>query len=256
MLQDKDGVELICAITARLVTNTETGIPRIISSMRNITERKQTEATLRRRNKELTLLNRVGQELSATLDTGQVGERLLQAVVETIGAQSASVWLWHETRVGCLVCRAVYRQDHNRSLINLYLKPGQGVAGWVAQNQESAIINNVKENPHFNPEIDKKTGFKTRSLLSVPLRVRDKTIGVLEVANKLDANFDADDLALAETLAASAAIAIQNAMLIETLRDRTTQLQTQNEELDAFAHTVAHDLKHPLGHNWIRRVSG
>jgi signal transduction histidine kinase len=72
-------------------------------------------------------------------------------------------------------------------------------------------------------------------------------IGVLEVINKTNGNFNAGDRAMVETLAASAATAIDNAQLVEALRQQTAELQARNEELDAFAHTVAHDLKTPLG---------
>src|SRR5258708_33412384 len=71
-------------------------------------------------------------------------------------------------------------------------------------------------------------------------------IGVLELANKLEANFTADDQFLVETLAASAAVALENTRLVETLREQTRDLQLQNEDLDPFSHTVAHDLKNPV----------
>jgi signal transduction histidine kinase len=92
-----------------------------------------------------------------------------------------------------------------------------------------------------------QTGFRTLSVLAVPLRVRDRVIGVLEAVNKLSGDFDEHDCILVETLATSAAIAIENARLVETLRWQTAELQARNEELDAFAHTAAHDLKSPLG---------
>ena len=84
-------------------------------------------------------------------------------------------------------------------------------------------------------------------LLAVPLLVRDRVVGVLEVVNKRAGVFDEQDQVLIETLAASAAIAIENARLVEALQQKTRQLEQQNEDLDAFAHTVAHDLKNPLG---------
>jgi signal transduction histidine kinase len=70
----------------------------------------------------------------------------------------------------------------------------------------------------------------------------------LEVVNKLQGNFVQDDLTLVETLAASAAIAVVNARLVDELRQYTAQVEARNEELDAFAHTVAHDLKGPLAY--------
>ena len=209
-------------------------------------ERKRAEATLRQRNRALALLNRVGQELAATLDLQQVIEQLLQAGTEIIGADGASVWLWDEEREGWLVCQAASSHGQADSLVNLRLRPGQGVAGWVAQHEESAVVSSAPDDPRFFPGVDEQTKLRTTSLLAVPLRVRGAVVGVLEIVNKLSDDFNGNDLALAETLAASAAIAIDNARLVEALRQRTFELQARNEELDAFAHTVAHDLKGPL----------
>jgi signal transduction histidine kinase len=115
------------------------------------------------------------------------------------------------------------------------------------QQGESVVIAYAPDDPRFSPQIDQEIGFRTRSLLAAPLRVRGMVSGVLEVINKTNGNFNASDRAVVETLAASAAIAIDNAQLVEALRQQTAELQARNEELDAFAHTVAHDLKTPLG---------
>jgi len=84
-------------------------------------------------------------------------------------------------------------------------------------------------------------------VLAVPLLVRDEVIGVLQVANKTEGDFYEDDLELLETLAATASIALDNARLVERLRQQTADLEVRNEYLDAYAHMVAHDLRHPLG---------
>jgi signal transduction histidine kinase len=211
-------------------------------------ERHRAEEALLQRNRELALLNELGQELSATLDFQQLTERLLQAVTETIGAEGGLLWLRDEELEGCLVGQAAFPPEQNRFVVDLRLSPGQGIAGWVAQQVESAIVADVQNDPRFVPGSDEQAGFHTNSLLAVPLRARDQVIGILEMVNKREGDFDGDDLALVETLAASAAIAIQNAFLVESLRRQTAKLQMRNEELDAFAHTVAHDLKGPLGH--------
>ncbi|MBN1584215.1 MAG: PAS domain S-box protein [Anaerolineae bacterium] len=195
-----------------------------------VRSRQKIEETLRRRNGELALLNRGSQELIAILDMGQVTERLLQEVTETIGAESASIWLWDETREGGLVCQATYRHDKSRAMLGMRLAPGQGIAGWVAATGQNAMISDVQADDHFFPEIDAQIGFHTVTLLSVPLQVRQAIIGVLEVVNKRQGNFDPDDLALVETLAASAAIAIDNARLVAALREREEQVRSLIEQ--------------------------
>jgi len=98
----------------------------------------------------------------------------------------------------------------------------------------------------FYPHVDKRSGFLTTSILAVPINLRSHTLGVLEVVNKQDGRFTTKDLAYAEMLAASAAIAIDNAQLVEALQEKMNDLTIQNAELEAFDHTVAHDLQNPL----------
>ena len=248
----KDGSEFPVNI-GRCLLETENDLL-IIRYITDITERvrdeealRQTLAKLQKRNRELFMLNQAGQTLTATLDLQQVVERLLHEVTVAIGAHGSSVWLWDQEQTGWLICQAASHGGQNHPLISLRLPPGQGVAGWVAQHGESVIIPDASYDPRFAPEVDAQIGFHTTSLLAVPIRLRDEVIGVLEIVNKLGGDFDADDQGLVETLAASAAIAIENAQLVETLRQHTKELESRNKELDAFAHTVAHDLKDPLG---------
>jgi GAF domain-containing protein len=217
--------------------------------VRDITERKQAEESLQQHNQKLALLNRAGQELAATLDLQWVVEQLLQEVTEIIGTVGASVWLWDEEQEGGLVCQAASHRDLSRSLLSLRLQPGQGIVGWVAQTGESAIVASAPDDPHFFPGIDEQTGLRTTSLLAVPLWARGEVIGVLEVMNKQSGDFDVDDRVLVETLAASAAIAIENARLHQQLQDhaeqleqrvqeRTTEVRTQYARLDAILNST------------------
>ena len=212
----------------------------------SLAQRKRAEEALQQRNRDLDLLNRVSQTLTATLDSQEVTERLMKALTQSLGAEGSSVWMWNEEQPGGLVCRGAAYPGPKRPLVNLRLGPGVGIAGWVAHHEESVIVPNVSGDSRFSPLIDVQIGFHTVCVLAVPLRVHDKVIGVLEAVNKVSGDFDAHDCALLETLASSAAIAIENARLVENLRQRTGELQTRNEELDTFAHTVAHDLKNPL----------
>lgn len=202
--------------------------------------------TLVQQNHTLLLLNQAGQALTATLEIPELLEKLLQITVEIMSADGSTVWLWDEAEPHTLVCQAAYNASQTLPLLHQKLAPGQGIAGWVAQNGQSAIVPQAAADERFAPEIDLKTRFATQSLLVVPLRLRDTILGVLEVVNKHDGLFTTDDLTAAEILAASAAVALDNAQLVTTLRQQTADLQTRNAELDAFAHTVAHDLQNPL----------
>jgi PAS domain S-box-containing protein len=215
---------------------------------RDITLRKHAEEALLHRNRELTLLNRVGQELSATLELKLVVERLLREVPEIVGAEGASVWLWDREQGDYLICQAAYLCERGSFALDQRVRFGQGIVGWVAQSGRHVIVHDTANDARFFSGVDEKTGFSTRSLLAVPLKIRDVVIGVLEVVNKLQGNFVQDDLTLVETLAASASIAVVNARLVAELRQYTAQVEARNEELDAFAHTVAHDLKGPLAY--------
>lgn len=90
------------------------------------------------------------------------------------------------------------------------------IAGWVVRTGEPAVVNDARRDKRHYERTDDETHFVTRSILAVPLIRREKIIGVLEVLNKVDGKaFSQDDLDLLTTLAAQAAVAIENARLFE-----------------------------------------
>lgn len=210
-------------------------------------------SSLTRRNRHLQQLNAASQKLVATLDTEEVMTQMLTAATNLVGAKDASVWSWADGSRQQLVCRATSNAEVRDSLQQYRIGLGEGVAGWVVAQGESAIINDTQHDRRFSADVDHNTGFVTRSVLAVPLQKGGETLGVLEILNKKGNVFDRDDVILAETLATSAAIALENASLVEKLRSQTLELQARNEDLDAFAHTTAHDLKTPL--IWISGYS-
>jgi len=223
-----------------------TVIEQVLSQRQLLDERRDAVAALERRNQDLVLLNQAGQTFTATLDLTQLTRLLLKMAIQLIRAEGSSIWLWDPARPGWLVCQIVHNNGEQYSPLNLRLKPGEGVAGWVALYGQSVIVTDAENDDRFSSNIDEQTGFETRSLVAVPLTGRDGNLGVLEVVNKREGHFDDEDLTLIEALATPAAIAIDNARMVEALRRRAAELQERNEELDAFAHTVAHDLKSPL----------
>ncbi|MHB8629584.1 MAG: sensor histidine kinase [Aggregatilineales bacterium] len=217
-------------------------IEQLLDQERLIRERQEALDALEQRNRDLALLNEVGQALTATLNLEQIIERLLMAATSITSAKSSLVWLWSESQPGWLCCQKVFYRDEDFQRVELTLAPGEGLAGWVGHHGKSAIT----DAPTPTPGTDTAPIPDVTSVLAVPLRVRDSVIGVLELANKAGGTFTANDQTLVETMASSAAIAIDNARLVETFRQQAIDLKMQNEDLNAFSHSVAHDLKNPL----------
>ncbi len=91
-----------------------------------------------------------------------------------------------------------------------------GIAGEAAQSGEIILVPDAYADPRFNPDIDRRTGYRTRNMLTLPLRVPEgDVIGVLQVLNKLDGDFTDNDMLLARALGSLAAIAIKRQMLLD-----------------------------------------
>ncbi len=209
-------------------------------------DRQRTKEILQRRNRELALLTRASQALTSTLDLDEVLNQVLEEVRRLLGVVASSIWLV-DSQTGELVCRQA-TGSRREVVLGWRLAPGEGFVGWTAQTGQSLLISDVSADERHFKGVDQQTGLTLKSILSVPLRVKNKVVGVLQVVDSQPARFSEADLALLEPLGASAAIAIDNAALIEMLRQRTAELEARNEELDAFAHAAAHDLKGPLGY--------
>jgi signal transduction histidine kinase len=202
-----------------------------------ITTRERMADVLQDRNRELALLNRASHTLASTLDLDEVLVTVLEEVRRLLGIVACSIWLI-ESNTGDLVCRQA-AGPQNEVVRGWRLSQGEGIVGWAVSNDESVIVPDMRADERHFEGVDRETGLKLRSILTVPLRVKDKVIGALQVTDTEVDRFSSTDLVLLEPLTASAAIAIDNARLVKALRQRTA-------ELDAFAEDVAHDLGNPL----------
>ena len=101
------------------------------------------------------------------------------------------------------------------------LKIGKGLSGWVAEHNEPILIPDAYKDPRFDPSFDKRSGFKTKSMLCVPLTYKSKPIGVMTILNRLDGNpFTESDKNLLATFASQAALAIENAQLLQVTLEK------------------------------------
>ena len=193
--------------------------------------------------RKMVHLIEAGRVLMSTLDLDSVLQRVMQIATIEMNAEGTSIWLRNPDET--LECRGASGHNSER-LLGIQIEAGRGIAGWVVAHKQAILVPNAQTDPRLERKVDEQTEFHTRDLIAVPLIVRGASIGVLEATNRKQGQFSPTDLAWMEALAPTAAAAIANARLFQTLRQRGIQLQAQNEELDAFADTVAHDLKIPL----------
>ena len=176
-------------------------------------ERQAAIDALHQRNKDLAFLHDASQTLNSTLDLSQVIEQLLRSATEIVKAESGVIWFWESDKKNLLVCKALLHNTDFSEPEGIYLPASEGIAGWVAENKMSEVINNFEKDPRFLPGISSATGIKPRNLIFVPILTRNVTLGILGVINKHQIDFDENDLFLVEMLASTAATAIENARL-------------------------------------------
>ena len=199
-------------------------------------------------NQALTncLLQEANQILAESHSRQSVLAYLLRETAVTLNVEGCLLWLFEEELTDTLICKAAYPEK----LANLHSYPllplGIGVVGQVAQTGEAEVADDEFADHFLALDIQAITATTVRSLLAVSIPDVKSPMGVLLLLNKKNGRFHPNDRQTAEAIAAAAGIAISNAQLVESLHKKTVDLEERNEDLDAFAHSVAHDLQNPL----------
>ncbi|MFH1563713.1 MAG: HD domain-containing phosphohydrolase [Nitrospirota bacterium] len=169
----------------------------------------------------LESLIEVSQIVNSTLQLKELLPLIMELTTKLMKAEASSLMLIDE---GYFVFEVAIGEKKDE-LKKIRLPISDGVAGWVAKNKQPISIPDVSKDPRFCKRIDKEIEFVSKSLLCVPLLIKDKIIGVVEALNKIDEagapgnGFSPDDLELLQALANQGAIAIENARLYEDLKD-------------------------------------
>lgn len=183
--------------------------------------------------RELNLLYEIGQSLSINLDLSSLLNDIKLRAPKVVGAERCSIFLLDEPR-NELVLEI---PGENRQ----YRMPAdRGIAGWVATHGVGQIVNDVEQDARWYDAIGREAEFITRSILCVPMRIKDRIIGVMQLLNKVDGRpFGEQDMQLLTTLAAQAAIAIENARLYQSLKEERDRLLSKEAET---RYAIARDL--------------
>ncbi len=166
-----------------------------------------------------------GAALAGTLRLDQLLRVLMDTAADLTGAEAGSVLLLDKS-TGYLIF-AVATGEGGAKLSDIRLKPGDGIAGWVAKTGKATLVNDVASDDRHASEIDRKSGFKTTSLVAVPMFHDNEVIGVLEAVNKKRGRFEQKDLTELSAFAQMASVAINNARKFEKLTSQNKELREQ-----------------------------
>jgi sigma-B regulation protein RsbU (phosphoserine phosphatase) len=158
--------------------------------------------------KELSSIIEATKKLNSTLDLGELIHIILQIATRQTGAERGTVFLVDRVRNEIWSLVGLGLEQHK-----IRLPADRGIAGWVAREGSAVLLENAYEDPRFEPDIDRKLGFKTKELLCLPIRNEaGDIIGVLQLLNKQE-GFSAEDEAFLDALSVHVALALEKAQL-------------------------------------------
>lgn len=186
----------------------------------------------------LNLLVEASKVVNSTIDLDKLLLIILEAATQSIKADRGTLYLVDE-----LTGELWSKIAKGKGMVEIRLPIGKGLAGYVAKTGETVNIVDAYRDPRFNPEIDKRSGYKTLNVLCMPMRDKEgKIVGVFQLLNKKQGSFTKDDEAFIDGLSVHAAIAVENARLaLEMVR--TERLSA----VGRMASTIIHDIKNPMG---------
>ncbi len=149
--------------------------------------------------------------LNSTLDLDKLLDIILEISLKIVDSDRGTVYLVDDAK-GELWSRVLKGDETERIVLPL----GKGIAGYVAATGDTLNITDAYLDPRFNPEVDRKTGYRTQTILCMPMKNKDGTIiGVFQLLNKRDGIFTHEDESVIDGLSVHAALAIENARLYE-----------------------------------------
>jgi signal transduction histidine kinase len=190
----------------------------------------------------LSRLMKVGAAISSELDLDALLRTISQTTSHLLGAERSTVFLVDRARneLWSRVAEGLDRQE-------IRIPLAAGIAGTVASSGAPIRISDAYTDPRFNPDVDKRTGYRTRNILCAPMRnARGQVIGVFQVLNKRGGDFSALDEQLLASLSSQAAVAVENAQLYDEVQRAYTQLQTLDRMKSDFLNSISHELRTPL----------
>ena len=200
---------------------------------------------LERRIGYLERIVKVSQILNSVQSLEPLLQIIIQSATELTNTEACSILLLDKNTGELRFAEAT--GGVSEALRKVTVPLNNSIGGWVIRKDRPLLIRDAKSDPRWHQGVDQTIEFETRSILGVPLKVRDKAIGVLELVNKKgDDSFSEDDIQIATTLGAQAAIAIENARLVDELQEAYRDLSQVDQIKNDFVSVASHELRTPL----------
>lgn len=238
----KDGRVLEVSFRAAVFSETEATPSGELVILRDITQEKRIA-----RNNEALL------RISTALPKYPLLEGLLDyisgEIKNLIGTEGALVILLDEEKNELFFKSAAHDDSATQKRvkeIQIRFPAEKGVSGKVIRTGEPTIVQDVSKNPDFYSVVDTQAGFKTRSLLDVPLKSKERVIGVLCAMNKKAGAFDKTDVELLNMIGSTVALSIENARFSDELKEAYNEVTSLNRAKDRVINHLSHELRTPL----------
>ncbi|MBN1267499.1 MAG: GAF domain-containing protein [Anaerolineales bacterium] len=187
-------------------------------------------------SRKIQILNSLAKSLSSALEMDIILTATMQAVWELFNVEAGALVLREDPPSWNLIKHLLTGDLSGRQKL-----PGEnaeGIVGHCVQNSATAVLEEAPKHIHYDPAVDDIEGYETRSLLCVPLLVREKVFGAIELINKISGPFSRSDKELLITLAANVAAAINNVQLFTSLTQANQDLEVSREEISRSRSTL------------------
>lgn len=206
------------------------------------------QSKVKSRSETLNRMVEISLLLNSSLSIDAILTQLMDATVEIVHCESASVILMDEnTQQLHFVAMPTTDAERSQKLKRIPIPLEKSIAGAIILENKAVVTNDTSQDPRHYSQTDSALGFKTSSLLGVPMRIKNRVIGALEAVNKIGGEWGEKDQHDLEVLASQAAIALENAQLIRKLRNANEELSQLDKLKTDFIAIASHELRTPLG---------
>jgi PAS domain S-box-containing protein len=215
-----------------------------LAVQQDITERKLSEETLKRRNDYLAASSEIGRLVTSTLDLNTIFTRTVNLISDRFGFYYAAIYIIEETGFNVSLREATGEAGEKMKAQNYSIVLGShSVIGKVAESMEPTLVNDTDIEPLYvpNPFL-----LDTRSEVAIPLRIGSRILGVIDIQSTQVQAFTQDDLSVLQSLADQVAVAIDNARSYEFSQQLIKDLREVDQLKSQFLANMSHELRTPL----------